>query len=240
MKDELHARYIENHCPQQLLTSIVCEEDADVKLILNQLVDVKKLNLNIIKADSEVRDYSANRICDIAGLKQYGITHWLDQVFDAPAVVKNAMNDNAQLFKVACGTNKTISCIDQLLNQTAANVVFTPERTYMTRRSRYDDATKSTRVLPLKKCRLFQGVDLTQKNKLIEELSHKNQEIKNHQSILNEYAAEEQQYQVQMEKVNSRRRELAMLKKKLEDRKRVIDTLKREEQALMREENVQQ
>jgi hypothetical protein len=35
------------------------------------------------------------RPCSLEEVKQYGITHWLDEVFEAPALVKEAVRRNA-------------------------------------------------------------------------------------------------------------------------------------------------
>jgi hypothetical protein len=52
---------------------------------------------------------------DLENAKLPGVTHWLDQIFDAPPLVKAAMIDLSSLDRCMVGTQKTESNITQCL-----------------------------------------------------------------------------------------------------------------------------
>lgn len=149
--DSGHAGFLEQHVPGNLWSMFVTQVEADSDILRRELARYK----------IDVATYTGNADAPIqhpvplAELARFGITHTLDQVFDAPAVVKHVLCDNAAIHKAYVGTRRTDQMISELFASTGVRTLWTPTNQYLTSVSRYDQSAKSTRVVAAKPARLF-------------------------------------------------------------------------------------
>ncbi len=230
LKNDLHAKYLENYCQRSLMLTFVCERREDQELMVQELSRKKQLNLNISYASQSSQDVP-DRIHDIEQVRKYGITHYLDETFDAPPIVKQIMNSHAQLYKVACGTATTEQTWQRMFEdpEIRIRIAFSPEARYGVKHSKYDTSVRSTSVIPLKPTKLFQAADLSEKSQNEKHILDKIQEMNRWKESIKELNNAIQHAQTNLEQINqkkstlSRQREafhrLHELEKKLAHRK---------------------
>ena len=95
-----------------------------------------------------------------AVLAELGITHTLDEVFDAPMLVKKILAANSGINHAFAGTRKTDSpaMLEKYFSLTS-NTLWTPSNQYSVSGSRYNPGVKNTRLVQTRPCRLLGGVD---------------------------------------------------------------------------------
>jgi chromosome segregation ATPase len=231
VKENLHAQYLENHCPRWLLQSFVCDNGNDKEFIIQELIEKQKLKITVTYVD-----YSPglpDRICDINDLRKYGITHFLDEVFDAPAIVKQAMNDNAQLFKVACGTDKTADTWNEMFHKTPVKSAFSPSSRYLAKFSRYGDKEMSISIITLKPLKIFQGIDMSLKRSLEEEKGKLNEQIRKLMTDMKDVQESDRNARMEQEKIQAKVNLLLDKRKKYMQKRNAINSLEREYQRLI-------
>ncbi len=150
VKEKQHADYLEQQCPQWVWAAFVTTCDADRDLIR---AECKGLNATVINYTKDVSAPIEHPV-PVASLAKLGVTHTLDTVFDAPPVVKHALNDQGGLGKAYVGNASADKHVDDILG-TAVSMLWTPTNQYVVTKSKYDASARSTRMLPTRPSRLF-------------------------------------------------------------------------------------
>jgi len=153
------------------------------------------------------------------------------------------MNNFAYLHDTAVGTEKTIKKVEQFLKETHVHHVhclFTPEAQYLQKTSFYDKSKTSTRIVPIRECRIFVGVDKKTDETLNAQLESLATEIRELESAKNSAVANEQKALTDFEKVKAQKKELEVLKRRHNDLKQKIDELTVTILELQQEEDLDQ
>ena len=95
------AIYLESHCGKALWSMFVTVIEADRDLITRECPG--RPNVVYRPNASEPIHHPGPAVSELA---HFGITHTLDEVFDAPLAVKNVLNDNSRLADCYVGTEK--------------------------------------------------------------------------------------------------------------------------------------
>ncbi|KAA6420293.1 MAG: structural maintenance of chromosomes 5 [Trebouxia sp. A1-2] len=148
VQDKQHGIYLEENCPLSLWQRFVTTFREDQDLLVKEFADkTKGYNFRPI-----VSNYQGNPQAVITHPKgeaqqyaRYGITHTLDQVFEAPPVVKHVMTDEANLNEAYVGTRETHP-EDCLSNNPQLANLWTPESHYSVRTSMYNKDARSQSV----------------------------------------------------------------------------------------------
>lgn len=148
--DAQHIKYLEQACSMQVWQRFITVHREDQDLLLNEFGKQSS-------SRSIVSNYQGNPQTVITHPKgeaeryaRYGITHTIDQVFEAPAVVKHVMADESNINEAYVGTAETAQQVERCLeeNPGLANL-WTPEAHYSTRTSMYNSKARSQSVTPV-------------------------------------------------------------------------------------------
>lgn len=137
VKDAQHAKYLEQHVPRWCWNMFVTTNEHDHGVLAQGL---KALRVNVGTYTGNVEESIKHPSGDATEYSQYGITHTLDEVFDAPNIVKHILKDNAQIHRAYVGDATTDRRMDDLRNDracVAVERVFTPVSMYNKMSSRY-------------------------------------------------------------------------------------------------------
>jgi len=102
VKDDQHAKYLEFQLGKNIWVCLV-QTDKDRDTIAKQ-TDLKEWRVLVIKMAGT--GGPPHHPFDLENAKLPGVTHWLDQIFDAPPLVKAAMIDLSSLDRCMVGTQK--------------------------------------------------------------------------------------------------------------------------------------
>ncbi|KAK9808667.1 hypothetical protein WJX72_001584 [[Myrmecia] bisecta] len=143
-----HAMFLEQHCPVNMWARFVTEFNEDQELLS---AEAKKL----ARFQPTVSNYRGNPDAPIqhkkgeaASFAQYGITHTLDEVFEAPSVVKHVLNDEVVLSEAYVGTQRTTGQVAERFFDEHRNVacLYTPDTAYRVKTSMYNQNARSQSV----------------------------------------------------------------------------------------------
>ena len=222
VNDPQHADYIEMHCPAYLFRSFVCEDIND----RNTLTEYsEKCGLNITVIYRPPTEYQPDHPCKISELKKYGITHFLDQTFDAPASVKSVLKETTQMDTVAVGGSN--SQVELLLAQRIIKCVFIPGQQFLMKVSNYSGES-STRVVDVNRSRLFTAVDMTEKKTLEQEVSALMESKIKMEKEVNELLEAEQKSKKIALTIEAEKRELDRRKKERDSLQKTLHNYKKE------------
>jgi predicted nucleic acid-binding Zn-ribbon protein len=108
------AAYLEQHVSNNVLKSFVVGDKSDYNLLYNEVRVRQKIPINIIVIERvpepKPRMYSHEKM-DILK-REHGIVGYLDETFQAPEVVMEALKSSSQIEKVLVGTNQTQISMD--------------------------------------------------------------------------------------------------------------------------------
>lgn len=156
--DALHARYLEQQIPTSLMWAFICETAHDRNVLMREYIEKTQPRpaiTVIVPSSPSTSSHETNTSrypVPLSELSRYGITHYLDQVFEAPPLVRQVVCSMVDLHLCAVGTQKTNAA--HVLNNTPLQILFTPDSYYVRTRSLYR-AASSTTVRPLKEARFF-------------------------------------------------------------------------------------
>ena len=94
---------------------------------------------------------------DVSHLTHLGVTHRLDQTFDAPAVIKTALCNVSSLHKAYALKPMPGAQVEKIVQTTEVRRAFTPDTAYASSTSRYDASARSITVRDLRASNTFQG-----------------------------------------------------------------------------------
>ncbi|KAL5981825.1 hypothetical protein ACLOJK_015891 [Asimina triloba] len=132
--EQRHAAYLENHVAYYVWKSFITQDPDDQDFLTENLIplDIPVLNYVASKSNKKKNPFEISE--EMHGL---GVYSRLDQVFDAPAVVKEVLLDQAQLDDSYIGSHET----DQKADKAPRLGIFdlwTPDNHYRWTKSRYD------------------------------------------------------------------------------------------------------
>ena len=204
--NNLHALYLEHVIPKYMQVAFITQTLKDDKLFHDYVANEIHVNgLRTTCLDSPARPHQ--RVCDINDIKKYGVTHWLDEVFECPQVVKEALRCNSSIHTMAVCDGSSDKYIKQLVGHESLSIFLTPTNAYSVNKSRYGRQEKSTRVDPMAKTlKYLSGVDTSQRKKLIETIQLEEQYLKEmdvelKKLVEKENSAQQSQNQLKTEKV---------------------------------------
>ncbi|XP_010157841.1 PREDICTED: structural maintenance of chromosomes protein 5-like, partial [Eurypyga helias] len=113
MKDNRHAKYVENHISANDMRAFVFESQEDMEMFLVEMRDHQKLKVNAVCAPAE----SCAEILPlrpIEELHRYGFFSYLRELFDAPHPVMSYLCSQYRVHDVPVGTEKTRNMIERV------------------------------------------------------------------------------------------------------------------------------
>jgi len=94
VSNELHALYVEHMLPKWAYSAFVVQNRHDYEIVNNFMIKEKLSNVGISLTDiskQKGQKEIPKAPMPLQDLKKYGITHYWDQIFEAPPAVKEAM-----------------------------------------------------------------------------------------------------------------------------------------------------
>ncbi|XP_034629986.1 structural maintenance of chromosomes protein 5 isoform X1 [Trachemys scripta elegans] len=143
MKDNRHAKYVENHISANDMRAFVFESQEDMEIFLREVRDHQKLKVNAVCAPTE--SCAENRPSrSVEELHQYGVFSYLRELFDAPHPVMSYLCSQYRVHDVPVGTEKTRSMIERVIQETKFKQIYTAEERYSVKVSAYTNQTISS------------------------------------------------------------------------------------------------
>ncbi|KAM6226234.1 structural maintenance of chromosomes protein 5 [Spheniscus humboldti] len=143
MKDNRHAKYVENHISANDMRAFVFESQEDMEMFLVEMRDHQKLRVNAVCAPTESRAESLPSR-PIEELHRYGFFSYLRELFDAPHPVMSYLCSQYRVHDVPVGTEKTRNMIERVIEETKLRQMYTAEEKYIVKVSAYTNLTLST------------------------------------------------------------------------------------------------
>ncbi|NXE08260.1 SMC5 protein, partial [Lophotis ruficrista] len=141
MKDNRHAKYVENHISANDMKAFVFESQEDMEIFLMR--DHQKLRVNAVCAPAESCAESLPSR-PIEELHRYGFFSYLRELFDAPHPVMSYLCSQYRVHDVPVGTEKTRNMIERVIQETKLRQIYTAEEKYIVKVSVYTNLTLST------------------------------------------------------------------------------------------------
>ncbi|NXJ99524.1 SMC5 protein, partial [Corythaixoides concolor] len=113
MKDNRHAKYVENHVSTNDMKAFVFESQEDMETFLVEMRDHQKLRVNAVCAPAKsCAENLPSR--PIEELHRYGFFSYLRELFDAPHPVMSYLCSQYRVHDVPVGTEKTRNMIERV------------------------------------------------------------------------------------------------------------------------------
>lgn len=157
VQDPLHARMLEQHVANTWWNHFVVEHPEDQDLLKSELNQNFKYRANVTyySGDSTLPlQHPQGQWADYA---RFGCIASLDQVFQAPQVVKHVLNDNAYIASTFVLSNRDANYQGMYEANPDIQVIFTPDSQIRRRKSRYNHQAVSYTHSPLKQVTLLIG-----------------------------------------------------------------------------------
>ncbi|XP_053558489.1 structural maintenance of chromosomes protein 5 [Bombina bombina] len=211
MKDQQHAKYIENHISMNDMRAFVFESQDDMEVFLKEIRDNQRLRVNAVCSPSE--SFAERRPSrSITELQQYGFFSYLRELFDAPWPVMNYLCGQYHVHDVPVGTEKTRSMIEKVIHETKLRQIYTAEERYSVKVSAYSNKVISSNMSLKAAQFLTVTVDADERRQILEQIK----DIQKRICILDSRMAE----LVEKQKILDRRdNELRLRKKEVLDMK---------------------
>ncbi|XP_010224723.1 PREDICTED: structural maintenance of chromosomes protein 5 [Tinamus guttatus] len=143
MKDNRHAKYVENHISSNDMRAFVFESQEDMEKFLLEMRDHQKLKVNAVCAPAEsCAEHKPSR--PIEELHRYGFFSYLRELFDAPSPVMSYLCFQYRVHEVPVGTEKTKNMIERVIQETKFRQMYTAEEKYVVKVSAYTNQTVSS------------------------------------------------------------------------------------------------
>ena len=113
-KSNKFAAFLEQHVPNATLKSFVVQNRSDYDLLYQKIRVEMNIPINIIQVD-RISSNGSRIFSDqkIAMLKQeHGVIGYLDETFEGPDIIVEALKANASIHKVLVGTDRTQDSLD--------------------------------------------------------------------------------------------------------------------------------
>ncbi|KFO70159.1 Structural maintenance of chromosomes protein 5, partial [Cuculus canorus] len=165
MKDNRHAKYIENHISANDMRAFVFESQGDMEMFLVEMRDHQKLKVNAVCAPAESCAESVPSR-PIEEFHRYGFFSYLRELFDAPHPVMSYLCSQYRIHDVPVGTEKTRSMIERVIRETKLKQIYTAEEKYVVKVSAYTNLTVSTNTSLREAQFLTSSVDTDERRQL--------------------------------------------------------------------------
>ncbi|NWS69102.1 SMC5 protein, partial [Crotophaga sulcirostris] len=143
MKDNRHAKYVENHISSNDMKAFVFESQEDMETFLTEMRDHQKLRVNAVCApDESCAESLPSR--PIEEFHQYGFFSYIRELFEAPRPVMSYLCSQYRIHDIPVGTEKTRNMIERVIQETGLKQIYTAEEKYVIRVSAYTNLTVST------------------------------------------------------------------------------------------------
>ncbi|GBG67284.1 hypothetical protein CBR_g88572 [Chara braunii] len=244
-----HAQYLEGHVPKWVWKCYVVDNDEDRTLLNHELKEVHNWGVSIVKADSDDQDLYARVTQGLhvtQEMREYGITHRLDEVLDAPQAVKNVLLQQAAVDQSFIGT-RVADRNAESLHRLGVGDMWTPDNHYRWTRSRYSNKS-SCAMLPVAPAALF-SQELAAKEE--QEMQAKKEEIRSDirrlddgsnqikqqmKATQDQLAGVNRQREVLYEETNSQKRRQRMMEVQIEQKKQKLDGMRKDDFAAVQEQ----
>ncbi|XP_063151213.1 structural maintenance of chromosomes protein 5 isoform X2 [Candoia aspera] len=184
MKDNKHAKYIENHISLNDMKAFVFEMKEDMEMFLKEMRDNHKLKVNAVCAPSE--SHAEKRPSKpIEELYRYGCFSYLRELFDAPHPVISYLCRQYHIHEVPVGTEKTKNMIERVIKETKLRHIYTAEEKYVVKISSYTGQAVSTNTSLRPAQFLTVTVDADKRRQLEDKKSEINRQL---QSLVSQMA----------------------------------------------------
>jgi chromosome segregation ATPase len=241
--DPLHARYLEQQMPSSVMWAFICETPHDRHVLTREYIEktqpppaITVIVPSALSAAGNEANSSRYRV-PLSELSRYGITHYLDQVFEAPPLVHRVVCSMIDLHHCAVGTHKTNAA--QVLEHTPLQVLFTPDSHYVRTRSLYR-AASSTTVRPLKEARIFAASNLRELEELEAQSRALQERIKEiTDTELKKLTEEERTADLKHKELRQELDKILLSKKKIESLQRQRALLEKEIATIEKSEDVE-
>ncbi|CAI0404702.1 unnamed protein product, partial [Linum tenue] len=146
-----HADFLEGRVPKYIWTAFITQDPSDRDFLVKKLKGFDVPILNYVKNGSHgQQSFEVSR-----EMHELGIYSRLDQVFDAPDIVKEVLVGQFGLDAAYIGSNRSAERADKV-PELKINDLWTPEGHYHWKKSRYSDHVTAI-VEPISRSRLFNG-----------------------------------------------------------------------------------
>ncbi|XP_040976773.1 structural maintenance of chromosomes protein 5 isoform X5 [Aquila chrysaetos chrysaetos] len=177
MKDNRHAKYVENHISSNDMRAFVFESQEDMEKFLVEMRDNQKLRVNAVCAPAESCAESLPSR-PIEELHRYGFFSYLRELFDAPHPVMSYLCSQYHVHDVPVGTEKTRNMIERVIQETKLRQIYTAEEKYIVKVSAYTNLTFSTNTSLREAQFLTSSVDTDERRQLENEQRDINNTLK--------------------------------------------------------------
>ncbi|KAM9586607.1 structural maintenance of chromosomes protein 5 isoform 3-T3 [Morphnus guianensis] len=177
MKDNRHAKYVENHISSNDMRAFVFESQEDMEKFLVEMRDHQKLRVNAVCAPAESCAESLPSR-PIEELHRYGFFSYLRELFDAPHPVMSYLCSQYHVHDVPVGTEKTRNMIERVIQETKLRQIYTAEEKYIVKVSAYTNLTFSTNTSLREAQFLTSSVDTDERRQLENEQRDINNTLK--------------------------------------------------------------
>ncbi|WIA11591.1 hypothetical protein OEZ85_011696 [Tetradesmus obliquus] len=188
--------------------NFVCEHPDDEKLLMDTF-RAQNLRSNVIS----MQPGAGVPVGDAARFRDYGVIATLDEVFDAPPLVKKALSNNCKLHCTYCVDHDDTDLVKRLMEEHGVRNVFTTKSLVNYLASSYggkeDASTMSKGLMPLKVLGNAAGVDDERKQQLLAQQQQAQQRLQQLDQALQAKQHQEQPLNQQVEAVHQRRQQLA-------------------------------
>ncbi|NWZ54381.1 SMC5 protein, partial [Haliaeetus albicilla] len=175
MKDNRHAKYVENHISSNDMRAFVFESQEDMEKFLMR--DHQKLRVNAVCAPAESHAESLPSR-PIEELHRYGFFSYLRELFDAPHPVMSYLCSQYHVHDVPVGTEKTRNMIERVIQETKLRQIYTAEEKYIVKVSAYTNLTFTTNTSLREAQFLTSSVDTDERRQLENEQQDINNTLK--------------------------------------------------------------
>ncbi|XP_043597499.1 structural maintenance of chromosomes protein 5 [Bombus pyrosoma] len=134
VKEASYAKYLENIFPFRDMIAFVCEDKQDMNMLLHYLRDEQNLQVNVVHSDP-AKDVSMNPIVPLQHIKQFGFTHYLVSLIEAPSTILKYLVSMYNLNNIPIGKNQVDDNVDRIPNN--IRCYFSQNNVYMVNRSKY-------------------------------------------------------------------------------------------------------
>ncbi|WIA31719.1 hypothetical protein OEZ86_002595 [Tetradesmus obliquus] len=206
-----HAERLAQNLEQAIwsqLTNFACEHPEDEKLLMDTFRQ-QGVRSNVVS----IPPGAGLPVGDAARFKEYGVIATLDEVFDAPQLVKKALANTCGLHKTYCVAHDDTDVVKRLMEEHGIRSVFTTQSLVNYIASSYggkeDASVMSKGLMPLRALGNAAGVDDERKQQLLAQQQQAQQRLQQLDQQLQAKQQQEQPLNQQVEAVHQQRQQLA-------------------------------
>eukprot|EP00898_Chlorokybus_atmophyticus_P008216 jgi/Chlat1/8396/Chrsp80S07832 len=226
-----HAKYLEMHCARSVWTSFVTTNREDAELLREVVQNAGCLALctNYAADPNAPLQHPSG---DASQYTNYGITHTLDEVFEAPLVVKHVICDLSAVNCSYVGTRETESMQDELFQRTPIQDLYMPDGHIRKTVSRYANSSSlASNQIRSARLIIIADQDATERDTMLNTANRLELEVQQMTAYITQLAAQEREleskaaalrsqhgsiHKTYMESKRNRQRIANTLKQKLE------------------------